>query len=134
MDDDRVEDHELLFRRVPDGKVDRGRPIMDAFLPDPSSIDGLSLFRAAMVTCEQIAPKVAKNPYWVAVFVASDLRELGLELKVSPTDDHGDAHIILPQMRRDNRKDEWVQKVAFELWQRMIRLEGPFSHHLQRGD
>jgi hypothetical protein len=122
-----VDDREQLLRRIPVAmeQCDDDGVSPEAFQPHrESDVSGLSLFRRSHLTPKQCAELgQSKRGYFIAVLNAGELRAAGIEVEADDPDDP--AHLSLPQLRSDNRK----QNEALEMMEKLSRLvqavEGP---------
>lgn len=135
--DEPVADDEVLYRRVPELKMDttRRRPLDVAFRPDPEKdFDGISLFRKKYHAPEDLRGKKSKSPCWMAVLRAKDLRSEGLDPEPRPTPE-AKGHVVLPQLHAANAKTDqallWQQQLADQLTRDVL---GPFQPLAQLPD
>ncbi len=126
-----IGDDEILFRRIPMSMewYEPQEQVVheDAFLPTKADGDGLSLMRAKFCPLEELAARGRPGKqYYVACLRAGDIRAQGIEPKADPQpDDPG--HALLPQMTRDNRKDDDTLERARILARLVTEVRGPIS-------
>lgn len=126
-----IRDDELLLRRIPTStqwyQPQEHVVYEDAFLPTKADDDGLSLMRAEFCPPEEFAAKGRQGKqYYVAQLRAADIRAQGIDLKADPQPDNP-GHALLPQMTRDNRKDDQTLERARILARLVTKVSGPFS-------
>lgn len=125
-----VADSELLLRRIQEdqGPSDsESRPSPLAFRPNKRDVDGLSLYREAQVSAEELASwgRVGKK-YFIGRVRTASLRELGMTV-VPVRDPAGrPGHVIIPELnaanRREARQEEWQFRLAS-----LCTVLGPFE-------
>lgn len=112
---ERIEDEELLYRRVPIVQFNRTaeppHPFPVAFRPKEVDTLGLSVTRAKYISSTEFAKLGQGKQYYVAVLCAGDLREHGIEVEPRPIPGQP-GHAELPGLTWDNRKND-----DQELWQ-----------------
>lgn len=128
---ERIDDSELLYRRIPESMgwynpAEDERPSPLAFRPGQRDISGLSLYRAKHKLLEEAARGQAGKRYYIAVLRAGDLRACGMNVVQRPPEDP--AHCEIPDLTFESRKQdealEMQKRLAHEL---CIRVEGPFG-------
>jgi hypothetical protein len=128
--DEPVEDAEVLYRRVPELKMDlaRRRPLDVGFRPHPEKDhDGISLFRAKYHPPKDLRGRQSRRPCWFAVLVAVDLRRIGLGPVPRPIPE-AKGHVTVPELNSSNGKTDqalkWQQQLADEITREVL---GPFE-------
>lgn len=125
-----IGDDELLLRRIPMSMewYNPQEQVVheDAFLPTKADHDGLSLMRAKFCTAADLSARGRPGKqYYVAQFRAADIRAQGIELQADPQPDNP-GHALLPQMTRNNRKDDETLERARILARLVTKVSGPF--------
>jgi hypothetical protein len=124
-----VGDDELIYRRVPVscGWYAEGALSPNAFDPHKKDLDGISVYRASIVSIEQAARGPSKHGYYVAVLAAADLRASGIFVEPDDPDGTNPGHAKLPNLNASERKTDRVQELKELLAHRLVlRVEGPF--------
>ena len=129
-----ISDDELLFRRVPvsTGWFDPTSGILQsaAFAPHKlRDITGLSVSRAKYKTSEQAAQGQPGKSYYVAVFTAFNVNQLGMTVVPRPEVPGGydPAHAELPELNSGNYKETITLERQEALAKACLRVEGPFE-------
>lgn len=134
---DPIADDEVLYRRVSASAVPQqydpatGSLGDQAFAPHKiMDVSGLSISRAKFKSLEEAALGRPGKSYFVAVLLAGDLRQRGIEVVPRPELPDGQfdpAHAELPDLNAANRKEDITLErqriLAHEL---CLRVEGPF--------
>lgn len=97
-DEPRILDEEVLLRRVPPGPswIKENRPRSGNFALKPGET-GISVSRSAITQPWRLLRLIGNPPGWrIATITASEVRQLGLDVIPSPTeeDDPGHAEIV----------------------------------------
>lgn len=128
---DEVGDGEWLLRRIPKLQgptAKEPRPSHLSFRPhETRDVDGLSLYRQALVSPEELAAwgRTGKE-YYVARVRASALREMGMQLDVAPDPSGKPGHVLISDLNSATRDSE-VQ-VAWQIHLADIcAVDGPFE-------
>ncbi len=132
---DTIADDEILYRRIPasmdwyDPASDRS-VAPDAFRPrkneDTIAKKGISLSRAKFVTLDEAARGRPGKRYFVAVLLASDLAQNGIEVVTTP-EFGGPGHASIPALNYADRRTDRVMDMKRLLAERLcLRVEGPF--------
>ena len=122
-----IEDDELLYRRVPTVHYSSGLS-PEAFAPHKTNdTDGLSLTRAKYNSLDDAAKGRPGKEYYVAVFRASDLRDI-VNVQIEPDPQpHDSGHVLIPEMNSDNRKAQETAERKLAMKVVCLRIEGPFA-------
>ncbi|MBM4061053.1 MAG: hypothetical protein FJ265_08145 [Planctomycetes bacterium] len=125
-----VHDDEWLLRRI---QADRG-PVEDqpqpshlTFRPHERDVDDISLWRESMVSPEELAGsgRTGKR-YFVGRIRADVVRALGMSLLVSEDRSGKPGHVLIPELRADNRKERTQEAWQFAL-AGACSVVGPFD-------
>ena len=129
--DDPIADDEVLYRRIPASMGWFTPPSelnSSAFSPDKSrDITGISISRNKYNTPEDVARRGGEGRfYYIAVFLAGDLRRAGIRVVPRPTfSDPGHAEI--PDMNVENRKEQQTLERRRVLAEELcLEVIGPF--------
>lgn len=126
-----VEDAEILYRRVPACYMSESdpRPSPQAFHPQQRDTAGLSMFRAKYRNAADVARGASKQPYYVAVVKASDLRRHGMTI-VPRVETGGPGHVEIPELNYADRHSDRSLELKVLLVEKLSTIEGPFTAHL----
>jgi len=131
--DDSIPDDELVYRRIPAGAnpilYDPSTEVLSdqSFAPHKKNDNtGLSVSLARSKSIDAMGKN--GKPYYVAVFLAGDLKKNGIEIKPEPETEGGydPAHAVLPNLNSANRKATETLEIQQILVSLCIRIEGPF--------
>jgi hypothetical protein len=115
---------EFVLRRIHKHQVDAGPPAVvsyTGFRPTPEDTDGLSVYRAMLVTPAQAAAGGRKpGEYYVARLAVGDLQSLGLTVLIDERTEGPPGHALIPELsleacRRDKAKLRAIQVRLAEL-------------------
>lgn len=126
---DEIADEERVLRRVPAVYCDEKlpQPIQRlAFRPGPADTDGISVFRASLISPDEmlsvIADEKKRRRFYVVRLQVRDIRQLGLS--VVPTPDvvhHLPGHASIPEMNiRDYHSNEGGNYAQCGDWQQQL--------------
>lgn len=130
-----IADEEYLYRRVPASSVPQWydpitKELSDqAFAPHKTEdATGLSVSRAKYKSVEQAARGRAGKSYFVAVLLAADVRQAGMNIEPRPETPHGydPAHAELPDLNSANRKQSDTLQRQRTLVALCREVVGPF--------
>ncbi len=105
-----IERNEIILRRIL--KIHYQPDVIDSpfsvetFRPSSADDDGLSFFREKFITPFELASSGNKpaHDYVVAKFLAGDLFNLGLSLKITYEEDDLPGHVVIPELSKSNYK------------------------------
>ena len=140
-----IEDHEILFRRIPvvcgfyDPSLDT-KPSPMAFRPTQHDTSGLSIYREKYKSIDQVGCGRAGKKYYVAVLKAGDIRQLGMEVVPRPLE-NDPGHCEIVDLTYANRKAmpyaEWQGILAERLCKLVCQASSadrpPVSRKIQSG-
>ena len=128
---DRIDDEEVLFRRVPAStgwyRGDQAPPLEpEAFRPNRNDVTGISLSRAISTTVEEAAKGRPGKSYYVAVLRAGDLRATGMQVVPRPVEGNP-GHAEIANLTYDERKSRRAIEWQFLLAHKLCRgIQGPY--------
>jgi hypothetical protein len=123
-----ISDDELLFRRVPEVWHSQEAGVsLEAFRPNRDRDQtGLSVSRAKYESIEQAARSSRPGKsYYVAVFRAGDLRQIGIDVSPKP-EANRPGHSEFPALNAANRNDPMTLERMARMKELCLRVEGPF--------
>jgi hypothetical protein len=123
-----IDDDEILYRRIPVSKnwyTTEGGVSPEAFDPRPDEKTGISVYRGKYKSAEEAAQGKSKRGYYVAEFLAGDLRAKGVAVVPRPlAADPG--HSELPGLTCDNRLTREAQELKVLLANLHSDVKGPY--------
>ena len=126
--------NELLYRRISFALYDPERDSAAsprAFRPNEKDTTGLSLYRAKYHTPEEIAPAIAKHPYWVGILRAKDILRDGMSLVPRPMPPQFIGHAEITDLTYECRRTRHAESLQMILVEKLCKeILGPFDHHL----
>ena len=123
---------EVLLRRFPKSQFeDDGQPPPQVvFNPGKNDTEGISLFREAVVSPEQLgAQGTAGKAYWVARLTVADLTDAGAQLR---PDDEPDGHVTVMNLGYEDRRSPEARELRERIRHRCIEVRGPFTGTVER--
>lgn len=108
---DPISPDEFVYRRIHKNHFKRDKmPCIErvAFQPSPMDTMGLSLFRQKLISAEAVTRLATRKPpeeYCVARLRVSDITELDLTVIVD--DPAHPEHVLIPEIKLENAKDDW---------------------------
>lgn len=124
---ERVEDDELLYRRIPVSTdwYKNEDLSAEAFNPRENETTGISLYRAKYKSIEAAAKGKSKKGYYIAVLRTRELRSNGFRVEPRPREDDP-GHVELPDLTCDNRESDEALERKSRLTKLCERVDGPF--------
>lgn len=131
-----IEDAELIYRRIPvsTGWYANGHLSPEAFDPHPQrDITGISVSRSKYKTLEDAAKGPGRKGYFVAVFLAIDLRQRGIDVvprPIHPEDpgspEYDPGHAEIPALTAQSRGSTPAEEAKLSMATLAIEVKGPF--------
>lgn len=122
MVEDRIEDDEILYRRIiPTYFSDPTQPPSYlGFRPMERDTDGLSLARAKYRSAREVAAPPKSGPlHPLAELRAGDLKTLGMMLRIDPGDH---SHVLIENLNARNKRDPLQEGWQLEMANRLCRM------------